>query len=330
LNRDSAEWFAEYATLMVERLSDRVSHWMTLCEPECIVGLGMLEGVVAPGDRLALPEALWAAHNTLLAHGRAVQAIRASAKQPVRIGLTPSPPVRGPEGDSAEDLDAARKAMFSIVRKDLGVASWWLDPIFLGAYPEDGLELFGADMPEIPDGDMETIAQPLDFFGLNVYSGHWVRAAPEDWYRVPDAPGCPKNLLDWPLFPEGMYWAPKLCYERYGKPIVITENGFRSHDWVALDGGVHDPLRIDFMQRYLLELERAMADGVPVEGYFHFAFIDNPECAEGFKPRFGIVHCDFESLERTTKDSGRWYAEVIHTNGGALHENPIDALPAHA
>jgi beta-glucosidase len=318
LNRDSAEWLAEYTTLLVERLSDRVTRWMTLTEPDVFIGEGPGGGTLAPGDRLSFAEVLHAAHNTLLAHGKAVQAIRASAKQPASVGLSPSGPVRAPHTDSADDLEAARRAMFSIVRKDVNNNTWWLDPIFRGAYPQDGLELFGPDVPEIRDGDMEIISQPLDFFGASIYSGHTVRAAEEAWYRVPDPPGAPKNLLDWRLLPETLYYGPKLFHERYGKPIVITENGLCSHDWVALDGGVHDPLRIDFMQRHLLQLERATADGVPVEGYFHFAFIDNVECAEGYKPRFGIVHCDFETLARTVKDSGRWYAEVIGTNGAAL------------
>ena len=119
--------------------------------------------------------------------------------------------------------------------------------------------------------------------------------------------------------PEVLYWGPRLFFERYGKPIVITENGLSSHDWVTLDGGVHDPLRIDYIQRHLLQLERAIADGIPVEGYFHWTWIDNFECTEGFRARFGLVHCDFRTLERTLKDSALWYADVIRTNGASLH-----------
>jgi beta-glucosidase len=319
LNRDSADWLAEYTALVVERYSDRVSRWMTLTEPDVYIGLGLQDGALAPGDRLAFAEVLQAAHNTMLAHGKAVQAIRANAKQPAKIGLSPSGPVRAPHTDSPEDLEATRRSMFTIVRKDLVNNTWWLDPIFRGTYPDDGLELFGADVPEIRTGDMEIISEPLDFFGCSIYSGHTVRAAEEGWERVPDPPGTPRNLLDWRVLPELLYHAPKLFHERYGMPIVITENGFCSNDWVALDGGVHDPLRIDFMQRHLLQLERAIAEGVPVEGYFHFAFLDNLECAEGYKPRFGLVHCDFETLERTVKDSGRWYADVIRSDGAALH-----------
>jgi beta-glucosidase len=162
---------------------------------------------------------------------------------------------------------------------------------------------------------METIAQALDFYGITLFSGSRVRASANGGFeRVPHPPGAPANSLGWPVMPEGFYWGPRLLHERYGKPIVIAENGMSGHDWVSLDGAVHDPLRIDFMHRYLLQLERAIGDGVPVDGYFHWTWLDNFECAEGFRARFGLVHCDFETLERTPKDSARWLGRIARAN----------------
>jgi beta-glucosidase len=325
LNRDIAGWFADYTSLVVERFSDRVSHWITFTEPQVIIGMGHGAGgsaAEAPGDDWPLAEVLRGSHNLLRSHGMAVQAIRAASRQPARVGYSPVGSIRMPESDTPKDLEAARRAMFSVIRPDVENNTWWSDPMFLGAYPEDGWELFGADVPEIEPGDMETIAQPLDLYGMNVYSGHSVRHAEVGWERIPNPPDGPMNSLGWPINPAVMYWGPRLLHERYGAPIVITENGLCSHDWVALDGGVHDPLRIDFTRRHLLELERAITDGVPVEGYFHWTWVDNFECTEGFRARFGMVHCDFQTLERTLKDSAHWYAEVIRTNGGSLHVDP--------
>jgi beta-glucosidase len=323
LNRDIADWFADYATLVVERFSDRVSRWFTFTEPQIIIGMGHGDGLEAPGDTWPFAEVLQGGHNLLRSHGKAVQAIRATAKQPAKIGYSPVGAARIPASDAGGDLEAARAAMFSVRRKDVESNTWWSDPMFFGHYPEDGLELFGADAPTVQAGDMETIAQPLDFYGVNIYSGHAVRASADGGFeRVPHPPDVPMNSQGWPVRPEALYWGPRLLHERYGKPIVITENGLSSHDWVALDGAVHDPLRIDYVRRHLLQLERAIDDGVPVEGYFHWTWIDNFECTEGFRARFGMVHCDFETLKRTPKDSASWYGEVIRTNGASLHTDP--------
>jgi beta-glucosidase len=195
-----------------------------------------------------------------------------------------------------------------------------MDPVYLGHYPEDGVQFFGANAPEPRAGDMELIKQPLDFFGVNIYGGHFVRAGqdgkPED---VPMSLGAKLTAFDWYVTPEALRWGPRFFHERYGKPIVITENGISCRDWVSKDGGVHDAQRIDFTHRYLDEAARAIADGVPIETYFHWSFIDNFEWAHGYKHRFGMIFCDYENGgKRTIKDSGRWYAEVIRTNGASL------------
>lgn len=319
LNRDSAEWFAQYTDLVVRRLSDRVRHFMTLNEPQVFIGAGHQEGRHAPGDELPWREVLRAGHHALLAHGRSVQAIRASAKRPVRVGFAPVATARMPYTASEADLEAARRATFSITERSVWTNTWWMDPIFLGEYPADGLRVFGDDAPRILPGDLELIHQPLDFCGVNIYQGVYVRAgkdgAPE---VVPQPTGHRLTAFDWAITPDAMYYVPKFFYERYGKPIVITENGISCRDWVALDGKVHDPDRIDFTERHLLELGRAIGDGVPVEGYFHWSFIDNFEWAQGYKQRFGLVFCDYPTGDRIMKDSGEWYAEVIRTNGAIL------------
>jgi beta-glucosidase len=320
LNRDSADWFADYTTHVVERLSDRVKHWMTLNEPQVYIGAGHHEGRHAPGDKLRFKEVLLAGHHTLLAHGKSVQAIRAASKQACRVGYAPVALCKMPyDESSAAHVAAARQSMFSVAAETAWTNSWWMDPAYLGHYPEDGLRFFGKDAPEVRSGDLETIHQPLDFCGVNIYQGQYVRpdatGAPQD---VPPPVGAKLTAFEWYVTPEAMYWGPKFLHERYGKPIVITENGISCRDWVSRDGQVHDPQRIDFTHRYLLEGARAIADGVPLETYFHWSFIDNFEWAHGYKHRFGLVFCDYETGQRTIKDSGRWYAEVIRTNGASL------------
>lgn len=320
LNRDSAGWFADYAGIVTDRLSDRVAHWMTLNEPQCFIGLGHQTGYHAPGDRLRLDEVLLAGHHALLAHGQAVQRLRATARLKPVIGFAPVGVTCMPATDAPADVDAARQAMFSVRRPDCFSNTWWLDPIFRREYPADGLAMYGAAAPRIREGDLATIAQPLDFFGANIYHGTFVRAGrdgtPED---VPLPPGYPKTTQDfWPVTPSALYWGPRFFHERYGLPIVITENGHQNADVVSLDGKVHDPQRIDFLCRYLRELRRACADGVPVRGYFQWCFTDNFEWAMGDAIRVGLVYTDYPTQRRIPKDSAAWYRDVIRTNGASV------------
>ena len=321
LNPDSPQWFAEHAGVVVEALSDRVVHWMTLNEPQCFIGLGHSDGVHAPGDKLGFAQVLRAAHHALLAHGRAVQAIRSNARVASQVGFAPVAMVKFPATDRPEDIEAARSAMFSITERTCFNNTWWLEPVLRGRYPEDGLELFGAAVPQIRDGDMETICQPLDFFGTNVYQGTPVRADEHGQPQVvPHPVGHPLTAFRWPVTPEALYWAPRLFWERYGLPIFITENGMSNVDWVSLDGKVHDPQRIDFLNRYLLQLRKAIEDGVDVRGYFQWSIMDNFEWAEGYKQRFGLIYVDYPTQKRIMKDSAHWYREVIASNGASLDD----------
>lgn len=319
MNPDMPKIFADYSAVVVDALSDRVRHWMTLNEANVFIGLGLWEGIHAPGDKLRWDEVLLAAHHTHVAHGLAVQTIRARTKTPAQIGAAPACHVALPATDDPRDVEAARAATFGVRVQNTWQPSWWLDPIFFGHYPEDGLRAYGDRVPKFKDEDFETIQQPLDFFGMNVYHGQVVRANEQgEAEPVTAKVGEPQTAFRWPVTPECLYYAPKFYYERYGKPIFVTENGLSNQDWVCLDGKVHDATRIDFLARHLAQLKRAAADGVEVGGYFQWSLLDNFEWAEGYKERFGLIHVDFETLKRTPKDSFDWYAQVIASNGDSL------------
>jgi beta-glucosidase len=312
-NRDSADWFAEYAGVLAERFSDRVTNVMTFNEPQCFVLAGLESAVQAPGDKLREEEVVLAQHHVLLAHGKAVVALRARAKQPLNIGYAPVGIISIPASDDPKDLAAADARMGTADPSRWDNVSWY-DPVFLGKYPErDGL------LSKLPKGferDLATIAQPIDFCGTNIYFGTPVRAGADGTPEVvPEPPGSPITAFNWPVQPSALFHGPRFFYERYKKPIVITENGLSCRDWVSVDGAVHDPGRIDFMTRYLRELHRAIQAGVRVDGYFHWSIMDNFEWSEGYKERFGLIHVDYATQKRTLKDSALWYAKVIASNG---------------
>ncbi len=318
LSPDSPDWFAEYTTVVANKLGDRVKYWMTHNEPAVFVAVGHQEGRHAPGLKLPFNQILRMSHNVLLAHGKAVQALRAQVPD-AQIGAAIVAKVAMPVTEQPADIDAARRFMFEIKRPDLWHHNWWSDPMLRGEYPADALALYGAMMPEIKPGDMETIHQPLDFYGMNAYNGAYVRAGADGEPEVVQQPmGFPITVFHWPMTPEVLYWGPRFLWERYGLPIVITENGLSNTDWVALDGRVHDPQRIDFTQRHLLNYQRAAADGVGLHGYFHWSVMDNFEWGEGTKHRFGLIHVDYETGKRTLKDSAYWYGDVIKSNGTSL------------
>jgi beta-glucosidase len=318
LNPDCADWFAEYTRIVVDKLSDRVSHWFTLNEPQCFIGLGHYEGRHAPGLLHGFHEILRMGHNALLAHGKAVQVIRAHSKTVSKIGYAPLAEISVPVSSSAADVEAARQSTFAVRPKDYWSCSWWMDPVYLGHYPEEGLAVFGSYLPSIPDSDFDIIRQPLDFCCFNIYTAKYVKAGATGPEVVPMVLDHPTTAFRWPVSPELLYWAPRFYYERYQLPITITENGMSNIDWVSLDGKVHDPQRIDYLNRHLLELKRAVDEGVKVHGYFQWSLTDNFEWAQGFKERFGLVYVDFTTQQRIMKDSAYWYKEVIATNGANL------------
>ena len=314
LKDESPEWFSGYATTVVKKLSDRVRHWMTFNEPEIFIILGYQLALHAPGEKLSWSEILRISHHVLLAHGLATQAIRASSKQSCQVGCAAALQPAMPASDQPADIDAARRATFS------GMAVWLMEPMYLGAYPEAEFKAWEKDVPKFPAGDLRTIRQSLDFFAANIYQAATVRAgAGGKIEQVPRPPGHPRTLMDvFDVVPGGLYWGPRFYYERYQLPIVITENGTSVPDWIALDGKVHDPQRIDFMQRYLRELARARSGGADVRGYFAWSLMDNFEWAEGYRQRFGLIYVDFATQRRTPKDSFYWYRDVIRSHGASL------------
>lgn len=318
MNPEIVEWFGQYARLVAERFSDRVKYFFTLNEPQCFVGLGFLQGCHAPGVKAPLRDTFEMAHNALKAHGRAVQMLRAYGKQNVQIGYAPTSGMCYPEKETPKDIEAARKALFALP-DDLSNwtwnVSWWSDPVILGKYPEEGTKKYEKYLPVITDEDMKLISQPIDFYGQNIYNGRCIRMGtdgrPEEVRRPA---GFPKTATNWPVTPEALYWGPKFLYERYRKPIYITENGMACHDTVSQDGKVHDPNRIDFLARYLKNLKRA-AEEIDIRGYFQWSLMDNFEWDKGYAERFGIIYVDFETQERIWKDSAYWYRDLIRRNG---------------
>ncbi|GHC05330.1 beta-glucosidase [Cerasicoccus arenae] len=327
LNRDSVDWFGEYASVIGEALGDRVSHWMTLNEPQCFMGNGHLWGSHAPGDKLPMPLALKAMHHALMAHGNGVLALRKHCELKPKIGWAPNCSAAIPVSESAEDVETARKDFFKVSSGTFFNNSLWSDPVYLGRYPEEAAEVFGADWPDFDDGDMTLIAQPLDFIGYNCYSGYLIKASPNGGSEsIAAVPGEPVGTLDWlKVMPDSLYWASRMFAERYGpKPIYITENGLCNTDWVSSDGAVHDPQRIDYISSYLQGVKRAVSEGIDVSGYFYWSIFDNFEWAEGYRSRFGLVHVDFGTQKRTLKDSAWWYRNLIQTNGESLDVKEYD------
>jgi beta-glucosidase len=322
LSPDSPEWFAEYTRVVVDRLSDRVTRWMTINEPQVFITAGWLLGVHAPGLALPRADVLLATHRMLLAHGRSVQTIRERARTPPIVGWAPVCDTHFPASGAPEDEDAARARTFSIIdTKEWAFNNtWYGDPVCLGHYPEDGLRLFGGDAPAPGPGEMETIAQPLDYYGANIYFGTPFAAGdtPVFWSDAHRLPGIGRSMMDWPITPPCLEWGPRFLHERYGLPIAITENGMACHDWVSTDGAVHDPQRIDYLARHLGALRRAIDAGAEVEAYFAWTFMDNFEWTAAYSKRFGLIHVDFETQTRTPKDSYHWYRGVIESNGVGL------------
>ena len=254
-------------------------------------------------------------------YGRAVQMLRTYGKQKLTIGYAPTSSVCYPETDRPEDIKAARKAYFSLQEDDSNWTwnvSWWSDPVLFGHYPEEGLERYEKYLPKITEEDMRLISEPIDIYGQNIYNGRCFRMGEDGKSQeVCRYEGFPKTAIQWPVTPECLRWGPKFLYERYHKPIYITESGLSCHDVISLDGKVHDPNRIDFLARYLRELKKA-AEEVDIRGYFQWSLMDNFEWAKGYSDRFGFVYVDYRNQQRIMKDSAFWYKHVIETNGVEL------------
>lgn len=320
-NPDSAHWFEEYAALCAARFGDRVKDFIPLNEPQCFIGLGHAAGEHAPGLKLPLDATIPMSHHVLLSNGMACRLLRDSVSG-VRLGYAPCANPAIPLSEADGHIAAARKAYFHIPEGNRWFwnVSWWSDPVILGEYPSQGLELYEKYLPAGWEKDLPLIRQKPDWYGQNIYQGNLIRAAQNalGWEQVPHPAGIAKTGSEWPVTPDCLYWGPRFLYERYGLPIIITENGMAGLDAVSLDGGVHDAERVNYTRRYLRALRRAADDGVDVAGYFYWSLLDNFEWARGYADRFGLVYVDFQTLRRIPKDSAEWYRTTMEQNGGNL------------
>jgi len=313
LNPDVAGWFADYAGVMFRRLDDRVKLWATLNEPWVVTDGGYLHGLLAPGHKNRF-EAPIASHHLLRAHAKAVQAYRAVGKH--QVGLVVNIEPKYPASSAPEDVAATRRAEAYMNRQ-------YLDPVFRGHYPEEMTQVFGEAWPVWPQQDLDLIRQPIDFLGINYYTRNVVRHE-ETAYPLKAVPvrqtQAAYTETGWEVFPQGLTDTLLWVKKRYGDiPLYVTENGAAFYDPPAVDSGhVNDPLRLDYYRSHLRAVHDAIRQGVDVRGYCAWSLMDNLEWSHGFSKRFGLVHVNFETLERTLKDSGRFYAKVIATNGAAL------------
>ena len=314
--RSTAEVFVEYADLVSSKLGDRVKHWMTLNEPYVSAYVGYLEGRHAPGHT-DLDEMLAAAHHLLLAHGLALPVIRSNAPGS-EVGIVLNLHGQVPASPSAAD----RAATF---RKDGIINRWYLDPLAGRGYPQDIVQYFSRPMDFIQPGDMQVIAQPIDFLGINNYFREVVRSAdiPEEENDLRTLVPQPEHTeMGWEVYPPALYDLICRVHFDYKFPaIYITENGAAFPDRVNEQGIVDDTQRIAYLKGYLESVALAIRAGVLLRGYFVWSLMDNFEWAYGYNKRFGLIYVDYETQKRILKNSARWYSDVIAANGLSLLEN---------
>jgi beta-glucosidase len=310
-SRDTSEAFAAYAGYVAGHLSDRVKHFMTLNEMRSFVDIGYRDGRHAPGLKLPAAGVNQVRHHAVLAHGLAVQAIRAHAKPGTKIGLAENATATVPVIETPQHIAAATKAYRE-------VNAGYLTVVMEGKYTDAYLAHHGAAAPKFTDADMKAIGSPLDFVGLNLYTPSYVRAADnaDGFATVPPPSSYPHMMSPWlTVGPEALYWSPRHAAKLWNvKEIYITENGCSSTDVLTPDGHVYDSDRVMYLRNYLTQLHRAVSEGIPVKGYFCWSFMDNYEWADGYAYRFGIHYVDFATQKRTPKLSANFYKEVIARN----------------
>ena len=307
---ETGHYFANYAHTLAKRLGDRVKAWITLNEPEVIALNGHFLGDHAPGLQDPLV-ALQVANNLLLSHGLAVQALRAALPGAAQVGIALNLTPVEPASPSQEDLAAAR-------RIDAVINRLFIEPLYLGHVPQEAQELFGPFLPALSPQDLQRIAVPLDFLGINYYTRAVI-------CHDPDIPLIQASQVQpsgsdysqmWEIYPPGLYALLERVWNDYRPArILITENGIPVPDGLDFDGRVRDDRRTHYLAAHLVQVQRAIAAGIPVQGYFVWSLLDNFEWALGYQMRFGLIYVDFETQKRTIKDSGRWYAGVIRKNG---------------
>ncbi len=313
--RDTAHHLAAYASAVAERLGDRVTHWATLNEPLCSAWIGHLEGRMAPG-LTDVTAAVRASYHLLLGHGLATRAIRAAVPG-AQVGIVNNLSTVAPASDRPEDVAAAG-------RVDGHTNRWWLDPVHGRGFPADMLEVYGVDLPE-QAGDLDTIAAPLDWLGLNYYFPAVVAddpSGPPPFARQIDRPGVPRTGMDWEIDANGIEALLLRLTEEYGaQRLYVTENGSAYPDVVRADGTVDDTERTRYLEEHLAACARAARKGAPLAGYFAWSLLDNFEWAYGYDKRFGLVHVDYASQRRTIKGSGHRYGDIVRAHRAAREDN---------
>ncbi len=310
-NRQTADWFAEYAQVMYARLGDRVPRWGTHNEPWVAAFLGHGMGIMAPGLADA-SLAYTAAHTLLLAHAKAVQAYRAGGQQG-EIGVILDVEHAFPASESEADQEACQ-------RYSEHYAGLFADPLFKGHYPEKLMAWLGPMAPKTQPGDLELIAQPIDYLGINYYRGVEVRYGTGSYLKCDvehrSEPLWGPNEMGWGVYPGGLTQVLLRFKEQYGNPrLFVTENGVPTPDQPGPDGYVDDRARINYLRAHILAAYDAIQLGANLQGYYVWSLLDNFEWAEGYTPRFGLVRVDFPTGRRIPKRSFGWYRDVIARNG---------------
>ena len=322
LNPDIAGWFADYAEIMFARLDGRVKRWATLNEPWVVTDGGYLHGALAPGHR-NLFEAPIASRNLMRAHGAAVQRYRSVGAN--AIGLVVNLEPKYPASDTAADHDAVRRSHAYMNQQ-------YLDPAYGHGCPAELGEIFGPAWADWSEEDLALAAQPTDWLGVNYYTRGVMKHDPARWPVEAEyvrQEGRTYSETGWEVFEQGLTDILAWVKERYGNPpVYVTENGSAFFDApTAVDGRVRDPLRVDYLQRHLRAVHAAIAAGADIRGYMAWSLMDNLEWSLGYSKRFGIVHVDFATQQRTPKDSALYYSRIIATNGVALAGDPWGLLP---
>ncbi|MCX4722376.1 GH1 family beta-glucosidase [Streptomyces sp. NBC_01306] len=308
--RETAEHFAEYAAVVARRLGDRVKDWTTLNEPLCSSWIGHLEGRMAPG-LTDITAAVRASYHLHLGHGLATQAVRAAVPG-ARVGIVNNLSPCEAATEREEDRAAA-------VRADGHTNRWWLDPIHGRGYPQDMVDLYGVRLP-VRAGDLDTIATPLDWLGVNYYFRNVVTddpTGPPPHAKQVYLPGARRTAMDWEVNADGLENILLRVANEYGaRKIYVTENGAAYPDVVRADGSVDDPERVQYLDEHLAACARAARRGAPLAGYFAWSLLDNFEWAYGYDKRFGLVHVDYATQRRTVKSSGHRYADIVRSTRG--------------
>jgi len=323
-NRDIVGQFADYATLAAESFGDRVSNWITINEPWCVTWLGNFWGVHAPGLK-DLDTSIAVAHHTALAHAEATRALRAVHPE-IRSGITLNMTNYRVSDESNPELLQLRDYW------DSNINRWWLDSQLHGTYPENLVEFYGDKLEKVvKPGDMDLVKIDSEFLGINYYSDSFLATPTEEQVQKNEGtfvfpinsdgtPPGPLTDMGWPITPKGLEDLLVRIHKDWPEfiDIAITENGVAYPDGPDENGVVTDDRRVDYLLSHLKSVGAAIEQGVPVKSYYYWSLLDNFEWAEGYAKRFGIVHVNFETLQRTPKLSASVYSKVIASNGSVL------------